>query len=113
MQKVESGGIECDGIFIFQQVRPKLGCLLHKTGFVDSDMHTTVLTYVAFTFFEEKKATWMIEYSPGFILTQNIAKCYCNGCTAKVSIGSSLRIEPTERKILRVFKKKEKITDYL
>ena len=40
--KVEPEGLECDGIFIFYQVRPKLDRLLHKMGFVDSDMHTTV-----------------------------------------------------------------------
>ena len=31
-----------DGISIFYLARPKIGHLLHKTGFVHSDMHTTV-----------------------------------------------------------------------
>ena len=40
--KVESEVPESDGIFISYQARPKIGYLLHKTGFVYSDMHTTV-----------------------------------------------------------------------
>ena len=39
--KVEPEGLECHCIFIFYQMRPNLGCLLHKTWFVDFDMHTT------------------------------------------------------------------------
>ena len=35
-------GLECDGTFISNQARPNLGCLLNKTGFVDSDMHMIV-----------------------------------------------------------------------
>ena len=31
-----------DGISISYKARPKIGHLLHKTGFVYSDMHTTV-----------------------------------------------------------------------
>ena len=31
-----------DGISISYKARPKIGHLLHKTGFDDSDMHTTV-----------------------------------------------------------------------
>ena len=41
--KVEPEGLEFIGIFIFYQVRQRLSCLLHKAGFVDSDMHTTVI----------------------------------------------------------------------
>ena len=41
--KVEPERLECDGIFISYEVRPKLGHLLHNMGFVDSDMHTTVV----------------------------------------------------------------------
>ena len=40
--KVEPEGLECDGIFIAYQARPKFGHLLYKTGFADSDMHPTV-----------------------------------------------------------------------
>ena len=39
--KVEPEGLEYDGIFISYQAKPKIGHLLHKTGFVHSDMHTT------------------------------------------------------------------------
>ena len=42
--KVEPEGLECDGISISYEVRPKIGHLLHNTGFVDSDMHTIVST---------------------------------------------------------------------
>ena len=44
--KVEPEGLEHEGIFIANQARPNLGHLLHKTGFVDSDMHNTVYTYI-------------------------------------------------------------------
>ena len=40
--KVEPEGLECDGIFISYKAMSKIGHLLHKTGFVDSDLHTTV-----------------------------------------------------------------------
>ena len=39
--KMEPGEQECDGIFNLHQMTPNLGCLLLKTGFGDSDMHTT------------------------------------------------------------------------
>ena len=40
--KVEPEGLESDVIFISYKARPKIGHLIHKTGFVHSDMHTTV-----------------------------------------------------------------------
>ena len=40
--KVDPEQQGCDSIFISYQGRPKIGHLLHKTGFVYSDMHTTV-----------------------------------------------------------------------
>ena len=39
---VKPEGLESDGIFISYQARPKIVHLLHKRGFVYSDMHTTV-----------------------------------------------------------------------
>ena len=41
---VKPEGLESDGIFISYQARPKIVHLLHKRGFVYSDMHTTVHT---------------------------------------------------------------------
>ena len=40
--KAEPERLGCDGIFISYLARPKIGHLLHKTGFAHSDMHTTV-----------------------------------------------------------------------
>ena len=40
--KVEPERLGCDGVFISYKAKPKMGHLLHKTGFVHSDMHTTV-----------------------------------------------------------------------
>ena len=40
--KVEPEGLESDGMSISYKARPKIGHLLHKIGFVHSDMHTTV-----------------------------------------------------------------------
>ena len=37
-----------DGISISYKARPKIGHLLHKRGFVYSDMHTTVRLYYNF-----------------------------------------------------------------
>ena len=39
---VKPEGLESDGIFISYQARPKIVHLLHKRGFVYSDIHTTV-----------------------------------------------------------------------
>ena len=44
--KVDPEGLECDGIFISHHARSKIGHLLHKTGFVHSDMHTTVVNEI-------------------------------------------------------------------
>ena len=35
-----------DGISISYKARPKIGQLLHKRGFVYSDMHTTVVIFL-------------------------------------------------------------------
>ena len=40
---VKPEGLESDGIFISYQARPNIDLLLHKTGFVHSDMHTNIL----------------------------------------------------------------------
>ena len=42
---VKPEGLESDGIFISYQARPKIVHLLHKRGFVYSDMHTTVPSF--------------------------------------------------------------------
>ena len=53
--KVEPEGLVCDGIFISYQARPNLGHLLHIMGFVDSDMHTIVVSNPIKYFFSPKK----------------------------------------------------------
>ena len=44
--KVAHERLGCDGIFISYYARHNLVYLLHKRGFVDSDMHTTVSTVI-------------------------------------------------------------------
>ena len=53
--KVEHEGLESDGIFISYQARPKISHLLHKMRFVDSDMHTIVVSNPIKYFFSPKK----------------------------------------------------------
>ena len=44
--KVGPERLGSDGNFISYEARPKIGQLLHKRGFVYSDMHTTVVIFL-------------------------------------------------------------------
>ena len=85
---MEPEGLEYYGIFIFYQVRPKLEPLLHTTGFVISDMHTIVSTYLLLcrghdlvkmmpgeSIFEQIGRNWRL--SPLFCAVQTPFSLFC------------------------------------
>ena len=58
--KVEPDQLVYDCIFISHLARPKIGHLLHKTGFVHSDMHTTVYPLMVRDILSNQSVIWFI-----------------------------------------------------
>ena len=58
--QLEPQKLECHGTFILYQAKPKLGRFLHKTGFVDFPMHTTVINMLSSILYLAINSIWYL-----------------------------------------------------